>query len=225
VKVKPFMVAGPRVYRHARGSVPSVTEVLKLVEKPYLEQWRRRVGQREANKIMQNAAAFGTKLHKAAEMVCWERDKGVARDMQPYAAAVRTFVDRHVLEVLGTEVELVSGEMRFGGTLDLYCQLKDGSYAVVDWKTSASLTREMGLQTAAYALLAREKGWRVNKRLVVRIKKDKPGAYYMRTYHDHAEDVEAFKALVVFWWWRHQKQMRKRTNTDKHIGKHIEGVA
>ncbi len=187
---------------------PSVTEVLKIVEKPHVDNWRRRVGHKEADRVMESAKVFGTRLHSAAQLVAWGEE--VEDDMRPYADAVRSFLDGHVLEVLGTEVELVSPRLQFGGTLDLWCQLKDGSYAVVDYKTTSGLTREHGLQTAAYALLCREHGMRVNKRLVVRIKKEKPGDFYCRVFDDHAGDVEAFVSLLRFWWWRHRAVIERR---------------
>jgi predicted RecB family nuclease len=115
----------------------------------------------------------------------------VEAEIEPYAAAVRAFLDKHVLEVLGTELELVNPDLRFGGTVDLYCQLKDGTYAVVDYKTTAQLTREHGLQLAPYALLCRKHGLRVNRRLAVRVKKNRPGEYSVRQFEDHQEDAQA----------------------------------
>lgn len=208
MRIKPTGPTPPRLYSAGKGLFPSVTEVLKVVEKPHVDNWRRRVGQKEADRVMESAKVFGTRLHAAAQRVAW--GEGVEEDMRPYADAVRSFLAGRVLEVLGTEVELVSPRLKFGGTLDLWCQLKDGSYAVVDYKTTSGLTREHGLQTAAYALLCREHGMRVNKRLVVRIKKEKPGAFYCRTFDDHAGDVEAFVSLLRFWWWRHRAAMEKR---------------
>jgi predicted RecB family nuclease len=80
---------------------------------------------------------------------------------------------------------------------------------VVDYKTTAQLTREHGLQLAAYALLCRKHGLRVNRRLAVRIKKNRPGEFYVRQFEDHQEDVEAFLGLLEFWLWRHREAVRR----------------
>lgn len=207
MKIKPRAEFGPRVYKHARGLYPSVTEILKVLEKPYYDRWRSRVGHREADKIASEAQAFGSRLHSAAQKVAWGLDAAVERDMRPYAAAVRSWLDGFVLDVLGTEVELVSPERKFGGTLDLYCQLKDGSYAVVDFKTTSQLTREHGLQTCAYAVLLRDAGHTVNRRIVLRVKREEPGAYYARVYRDHREDFEAWEACLALWWWKNRRRM------------------
>lgn len=184
-----------------------MTDILKTVEKPYFDRWRHRVGRLEADKTMAQAQTFGTKLHAAAVLVARNQLDAVEAEMKPYARAVCDFLNMHAREVLHTEKELVSDQHGFGGTLDMYCQLWDGAYAVIDWKTTSSLTREHGLQVAAYALLCREHGMRVNRRIVVRIKKEAPGKFYARTYSDHAGDVEAFLALKTYWHWAHRNKI------------------
>lgn len=208
VKVKPG--PGYRSYNTGRGLVPSVTEILKVVEKPHIDAWRRRAGKEQAERVLRNATVFGTRLHAAAHLIALNRDPEVEADLRPYARAVRRFFSSNVAEVLACEFEIVSREEKqgFGGTLDLYCRLADGAYAIVDFKTTSQLTREHGLQLAGYALLAREHGFRVNRRIAVRIKKEKPGAYYIRRYNEHAADVEAFRACKVLWWWRHKAARR-----------------
>lgn len=225
MRIKATRGKGPRLYNAGRGLVPSVTEVLSSVEKRYLEAWRHRVGTKVADAQVRDAQAFGTKLHSAAQRVAWGEFDKVDEDMKPYAEAVRQWIRENVADVMGTEMDFASVEQRFGGTLDLYCRLKDGSMAVVDWKTSASLNREMGLQLAAYALLCREHGLTINKRLVVRIKKEAPGKFYARHYEDHARDVQGFRGLLDYWWWAHDKAMRERM--EKHVQEHEErkGVA
>ena len=42
-----------------------------MIEKPYLDNWRHRVGREDADKVLRNAAEFGTKLHGAAQKVAW----------------------------------------------------------------------------------------------------------------------------------------------------------
>jgi hypothetical protein len=208
VRIEPRVESGPRLYR---GSVPSVTEILKLFEQSYLDAWKHRVGEQEVERVLRNAQVFGTRLHTAAELCAYGKFDQVDKDIKPYAAAVRDFLEKHVDTILGTEVELVSPKnLRFGGTLDLYCLLKTGGLAVVDYKTSKQLTREHGLQTAAYAMLCRERGWEVETRLVVRIKKDKPGEYYIRHFTDHERDEEAFTAMATVWWWKYASLMGKK---------------
>jgi len=210
MKITPRDENNLRLYRTGWGLFPSVTEVLKITQGPHIENWRRRVGREKADRMLQNATVFGKRLHVAAEAVAWDRWEDVEPDLLPYAKAVRRFLDRHVMEVIGTELELVDSNLRFGGTLDLYCRLRDGSLAVVDYKSGPALTREHGLQTAAYALLCRHSKLTVNRRLGVRIKRDKPGQFYVRHYTDHEQDVRAFVGLLNYWWWRHKNQLENK---------------
>lgn len=213
MKIKPQKASTPRVYQGAGVCVPSVTEVLKVLEKRHLETWRARVGRQEADRVSQAATSLGTQVHSVAQQVAqqvtWGRDYKFTWTMEPFAGAIRDFLNAHVKEVIITELSLVSQKERVGGTLDLYCRLHDDTLAVVDYKTSAQLTREHGLQLALYALLLRENGYPVNKRICVRIRKDKPGAFYARSYANHLEDVRAARACVELWHWLHSKKLTK----------------
>lgn len=222
MKINPQV--GPRLYKKGRGSYPSVTEVLKITQGSHIEQWKRRVGEKEARAVLESTGAFGTAVHVIAEDLAWAKYQWseAKEDFKPYARAIEGFLSNHVQEVLGTEIELVSERYKFGGTLDLYCILKDGSMAVVDYKTTAQLTREHGLQTAAYALLMRDNNMPVNRRLVVRIKKDKPGEYFMREYKEHEEDVKAFLGLVAFWYWKNKKWVGENSKQGG-VGKYGKG--
>ncbi|MEJ7873337.1 MAG: PD-(D/E)XK nuclease family protein [Rubrobacteraceae bacterium] len=204
--------SGPRLYRGEGFAVPSVTTVLQILEKKYLEAWRHRVGRKEADRVMITATVLGTQVHSLANKLVWEDRLGATKvpaDLELYALALRSFFTGHVAEPIKTELSLVSQRERVGGTLDLYCRLQDGSLAVVDYKTSAQLSREHGLQTALYALLLREHGYEVNQRLVVRVKKDKPGEFYVREYKDHEGDVKAARACVELYWWQNRNKIAK----------------
>jgi len=203
---------GPRLYQGQGFAVPSVTEVLQIIEKRHLEAWRHKVGRTEADRVRNTATLIGTQVHALANRLAWEPRPGaenVPADLELYALAIRSFLAAHVAKPIKTELSLVSERERVGGTLDLYCRLHDESYAVVDYKTSAQLCREYGLQTALYALLLREHGYEVNKRIVVRIKKDAPGQWYARFYNDHAGDVKAARAAVELWWWQNRNKVAK----------------
>jgi predicted RecB family nuclease len=201
VRVKPTLEKGPRLYR---GAFPSVTTVLGVIQKRHFDDWTRKVGVLEARRITQEAAEFGTQVHALARSIA------IGEGLLPYATAIEGFLSEHVAEVIETELELVSPRLRFGGTLDLYCRLKDGSLAVIDHKTTAQCSREHGLQLAAYAMLLRDHGYKVNRRMVVRIRKEKPGTYYCREYKEHALDVQGFLGCLNLWWWEHGPRMRAK---------------
>lgn len=201
------------------GALPSVTNVLDILDdKAWMNTWRNRVGHVEANRVMEEAQTLGTKVHALARKIAtgntlalhdaYELDD----DMKPYAKAIRGFLDKHVAEVLETELELVSDDLGYGGTLDLYCRLRDGSYAVIDYKTTGNTERKMGVQLAAYALLLRTHGYRVNKRGVVHVRKDdaRRGTYKVRWYEDHEGDVDAWRGCLAVWRWKNRNVIARR---------------
>ena len=60
--------AGQRFYLTPSGEkYPSVTTVLGSLTKDGIVQWRKRVGEEEANKITRRAANRGTQLHTICE--------------------------------------------------------------------------------------------------------------------------------------------------------------
>lgn len=193
--------------------MPSVTEIISVADRRDFSQWTQRVGRKEANRISDGAKALGSKVHATAQAVaeayCRDTTVYVLEEMQPYADAVREFLEVHVEEVIATELALSSDRLRFGGTLDAFVRLKDGSYSVVDYKTTSSLTRDHGMQLCAYALLLREHGYTVNRRLGVRIRKDEPGKWGVREYKDHRGDYEGLMGAVALWHWMHSKKIEK----------------
>lgn len=200
------------------GTYPSVTNVLEVLDdKAWQNAWRNRVGHVEANRVMNEAQTLGTRVHNIARRIAEGDaphslfDTYLNDEIKPYAAPIREFLDRHVAEVLATELELVSHELGYGGTLDLYCRLRDGSHAVIDWKTTGATERKMGVQLAAYALLLRQHGYTVNRRAIVHIRKDEKrrGTFKVRWYDDHLADVKCWKGALEVWRWKHANMLRK----------------
>ena len=203
--------AGPRLYKGRGFAVPSVTEVLRVTEGNWINSYIARVGRKEADRAMYEAKVLGTKVHALAERLAHDRGHEPEPGMEGFAAAIREFLAAHVREVLDTEISMVSRAMGFGGTADLYCRLMDNSLAVCDFKTSAGgLTRINGLQLSGYALLLKESGRTVNKRICVRLHKDpaKVGKWYARNYANHREDTNAFRAAVTLWWFLHGSKLK-----------------
>ncbi len=159
-----------------------------------------RKGRADFDNLGRSAAALGTRVHTVAQKVALEREwKPDAPEMQPFAFAIRQFLDTHVDEVLGTEIPMMSQRQGFGGTADMWCRMLDGSHCLVDWKTTRQLTRRHGYQLAAYGLLSLERGMNVQKRMAVRLKKEKPGEFAARSYVEHEGDVAVFRSALALW--------------------------
>lgn len=60
------------------------------------------------------------------------------------------------IEIIGTELPLVSERHQYGGTLDAVGRDADGRVVLLDWKTSNAIYADYRYQLAAYALLLEE---------------------------------------------------------------------
>ena len=154
-----------RFYSFGALKVPSVTTILKKTQpkekQDSLKKWRERVGEAEAEKIRDNAAAVGTALHKCLEKYILEKgnlkyfdDTPVGRQAREMANIIigRSFFN--IDEVWGCEVHL-AGE-NYAGTTDAV-GIFDGEPAIIDFKQTNKPKKEEWiedyyLQLSAYAM-------------------------------------------------------------------------
>lgn len=208
-----------KVYESDLGLFPSVTQILEIVNEPWRERWVARVGWEEAEKVRRDSLDLGSKVHKVAEQVasfgCTPKVcgcDGCPEELFPYHQAVARFIQTRVSKILGIEMTLLSPELRVGGTLDLYCRLHDGSLAIIDYKTSRSITPKNGLQLAGYSLMLHLRGEKPTRRLAVNLRKDSPGEYAVHSFDNDSQDADAFLALRRYWYWQYGPRLEEKLN-------------
>lgn len=139
----------------------SVTTVLsEKMDKTALLEWRKKVGEEEAQKISTQAARRGTAVHSIAERYVLNEDNYVL-DSMPSGIdsfnSIKILLDKHVDNILGVELPLYSSALETAGRCDLIAEF-DGVPSVIDFKTSRKLKKEEWiesyfLQTACYAMM------------------------------------------------------------------------
>lgn len=156
---------GSRKYVTPDGfAVPSVTTILEATKpeeaKKALQNWRNRVGHKQAQAITTEAAGRGTRLHK------WVEDyikTGIIGDpgSNPYSQQshkmAQSIIEKGLTncnEFWGTEVSLYYPEM-YAGTTDLV-GIHNGSEAIMDHKQANKMKKrewieDYFIQTCAYA--------------------------------------------------------------------------
>ena len=106
-------IDGKRYYVLPDGSkFRSVTTVLSdKLDKTALLEWRKKVGEEEAQKISTQAARRGTAVHSIAERYVLNEDNHF-RDAMPSGIdsfrSIQTLLDKHVDNILGVELPLYS---------------------------------------------------------------------------------------------------------------------
>ena len=117
--------------------VPSVTTILsRTKDMTQLNDWRRRVGNAEADKIMNQASTIGTEMHKGLEYSL--NGQGYFNMMdegtKPRMMAKTILENIKLDEIWGNEVSLEYKNM-FAGTGDLTA-MAYGKPSIIDWKQS-----------------------------------------------------------------------------------------
>lgn len=195
------------VYKNRDGKrLPGVTTVLGMLNKPALLKWAWECGKNglELERTRQVAADVGTVAHALCEAhlrgLELDRDNiapDVLRKAETSFLRFLDWWDKERLEMVHSELAMVSETMQVGGTLDVLAKRSDGRRVVVDLKTSKGIYDEMLIQAATYAAMYEETtGEPVAEVFVVRIGKDDADDLEVRPVTQRAERVAAFAALA-----------------------------
>jgi genome maintenance exonuclease 1 len=167
-EIKRKNVNGKRLYETESGALPSVTTILDKTKseekKQILNDWKKRVGEEQAQQIVTEAANVGTLMHGILEH--WVKnethDPGnnfIHQQAKRMAQTVIDNIEPHLNEVWGSEVNLYYPGL-YAGTTDLLGVWK-GNPAILDFKqTNKPKKREWiedyFLQLTAYGLAHNE---------------------------------------------------------------------
>ena len=152
---------GSRVYSTPSGrAYPSVTTVTGLLNKQAIIEWRKRVGEEEANRISRQAAARGTRVHSLCES--YLRNESVSPglfDVETFNSIKPLLNDINYVRCL--ETPLYSDHLEVAGTVDCIADFR-GRRSVIDFKTSKRIKsrddiHDYFIQTSAYAVAFEER--------------------------------------------------------------------
>ena len=157
------LIEGNRHYDISNEKLPSVTTIISLTQseekKQSLEQWRKRVGEQEADNIKNTAAARGTLMHSFLEYyVRGDKLLDLSDEGQVASGMGQIIIDqglKEMEEVWGSEVTLFYPGL-YAGSTDL-CGIYSGRESIVDFKqTNKPKKREWiddyFVQLGAYAM-------------------------------------------------------------------------
>lgn len=136
---------GKRLYNTPDGgrlvSVTTLLEATKSEEsKQTLNEWRRRVGDQEANRIAKEASGRGTSMHKHIENWLNGREPNLGTNLVHQQAAkmatviIETALKPNLTEAWGNEIGMYYPEL-YAGTCDL-AGIWMGEPAILDFKQS-----------------------------------------------------------------------------------------
>lgn len=182
---------GKRFYTTPDGKrLPSVTTVLGAKPKPHLLEWRKRVGEEEANRITKKSSGRGTNLHQMCEDYVNNKPLSVRMpDALEMFKSLKPLLHR-INNVHYQEQALWSYQLNMAGRVDCIAEF-DGELSIIDYKNSRRIkTREQILdyfhQTTAYALMYEELiGKPINKLVILMAVEDDEPQLFIENTEDH----------------------------------------
>lgn len=144
---------------------PSITSVLSILSAKAIQEWRKRVGEEEANRVSRIAAGRGTAVHAIIERYLDNEDDFVKNAplhvIETFNKSFRPTLENRIGKIYTQEAALYSDYLTIAGRVDCIADF-DGKISVVDFKTSSRVkTRDdcqsYFMQEAAYAIMFEER--------------------------------------------------------------------
>jgi len=222
-----------RHYRHPGTGdlVPSVTNVIGILNKPALPRWAAKevaekawqlrrsldgMGEEDAISVLKQspwrksgrAADRGTTIHAYLEArLNGLEPEIVDGEAQRYQAGADAWLSEWNPTPIATELTVFAPD--YAGTGDLWCTV-DGEPRLVDFKTSKAVYPEAALQLGALAAATMAAGGEpapaVASGWVVRIGED---GFECRQVEDLPAQAAAFRAMLQVWHWTNTKPYRE----------------
>ena len=152
---------GTRYYVTTEGNkYPSITTVLAAYNIGYIMEWRKRVGEEQANKISRQASGRGTRIHTLCEKYI-DNEKPEFKSPLDQELFNRFKPTLHrINNVYAQELRMYSDHLRIAGTVDCVAEF-DGVLSVIDFKTAKRAKNKEDIenyfmQCSAYAIMFEE---------------------------------------------------------------------
>jgi genome maintenance exonuclease 1 len=129
---------------------PSITTVLSEYSKKGILQWRKRVGEEEANRISGQASRRGEALHLACENYLKNELSGfqmqkMMPNIKELFLQLKPVLDDNITKVICLEQPLYSDNLGIAGRVDGVVEW-NGKLSIIDYKTSSKIKSEEYIQ-------------------------------------------------------------------------------
>ena len=191
---------GKRYYTLEDGTrLPSVTTVLGAQKKQGIMEWRKRVGEVEANRISKQATGRGTNVHTLCERYLNNDSLGdIMPDAKEMFISLKPLLNR-IDNIHYQECALWSKQLGMAGRVDCIGEF-DNELSVIDFKTSKKIKTEAHIedyfwQTTAYGIMYEELiGVPIQQLVIIMAVEDNPPLLFIQKTEDHIHGlVKAIK--------------------------------
>lgn len=197
-------VNGKRFYKTPEGLYyPSVTTITSQHGKDKILEWRKRVGEAEANKVSAKASGRGTRVHTLCENYL-NNEIDYARKQMPDSVAmfktIQPILDKYVNNIHALEIPLYSDHLKVAGRVDCIAEF-DGKLSIIDFKTASKPKQESWIknyfmQCAAYAVMYEERtGIPVTRLAIIIAVENEPPQIFVKKRDEHIEDFIKYRLI------------------------------
>ena len=197
-------INGKRFYVTPGGNkYPSVTTITSQYNKQSIMEWRKRVGEEEANRISSKAAGRGTRVHTMCENYLNNQEDYLQKQMPDAIVMFKTLqplLNEYVNNIHALEVPLYSDYLRTAGRVDCIAEF-DGAISVIDFKTSSKPKEDKWIenyymQCSAYAVMFEERTGIPVSRIVVMIAVDGEKAQiFVKKRNDYIDEFIKYRDI------------------------------
>lgn len=162
IKLEASYVDGKRYYTTPEGhKYRSMTTALSSMGADKIAEWRKRVGNEEANRISTRSSNRGTKLHKLCEDYVLGKQLDLEVSQLVTFNPIKEYLEKYMDVVYGVELGLYSNTLQLAGRCDLVGRLH-GLPCIIDFKTASKPKKEEWItnyffQTTGYAQMVTER--------------------------------------------------------------------
>jgi hypothetical protein len=155
--------------------VPSATTILKILNKPFIAKWANSLGwkRQSYDKVLEESANKGTFVHELLHEYMFKEGKkfdisnpDIVNFIYENVNAFKDFEKQYEFKPIWGEKSF--SIERYGGTVDLYCELNNKN-TILDFKTSKRFYSSHFIQLGAYTQLLEEHDLLVEQVAILRI--------------------------------------------------------
>jgi genome maintenance exonuclease 1 len=133
------LIDGVRYYKIPEDSSPlefvSITSVISNYNKEFFNNWRKRVGVEEADKITRKATSRGTDMHTLVEHHLKNEELPTVQPLSDMLFKIAKPALKRINNIYALEGSLYSKFLGIAGTVDCIAEF-DGELSIIDFKTS-----------------------------------------------------------------------------------------
>lgn len=174
-KLERFHVDGKRFYKKVDSddlmNFISITTITSNYSKEKFANWRLKIGEDEANRIIKNATTRGTHMHNLVEHYLENKELPKSAPLPKLLFDIVKPELNKINNILGIEIQLYSEYFQIAGTSDTIAEY-DGVLSIIDYKTSSQPKPKEWIegyfvQSMAYSCMLYEMTGIMAKQLVI----------------------------------------------------------